>query len=113
MTKERIMAVFQDINMMYNNPNMYDGLSQMLDELIESSDKWIPVTERLPGMGKTVLVTNDGDEYFEKYGEGFKGKHVTIAYMTEDGWVFSDMDYDCQFICITAWQPLPKSYKGE
>lgn len=37
MTKERILLVFQDINQMYNNPNMYDGLSRMLDELIESS----------------------------------------------------------------------------
>ena len=37
MSKERILLVFQNINQMYNNPNMYDGLSRMLDELIESS----------------------------------------------------------------------------
>lgn len=37
MSKERILLVFQEINQMYNNPNMYDGLSRMLDELIESS----------------------------------------------------------------------------
>ena len=74
---------------------------------------WIPVTKKLPPMGETVLVTNDGDEYFRIHGEGFVGKNVTFAYMTEEGWSFSDINYDCQFMCITAWQPLPESYKGE
>lgn len=39
MTKERILLVFKDINQMYNNARMYDGLSQMLDELVEDSKK--------------------------------------------------------------------------
>ena len=76
-------------------------------------DNWIPVTKQLPPMGETVLVTNDGDEYFRIHGEGFVGKNVTFAYMTEEGWSFSDINYDCQFMCITAWQPLPDAYEGE
>lgn len=39
MTKEKILSVFEDINVMYNNPNMYDVLSKMLDKLVEDSKK--------------------------------------------------------------------------
>ena len=39
MTKEKILSVFEDINLMYNNPNMYDVLSKMLDKLVEDSKK--------------------------------------------------------------------------
>lgn len=35
MTKQKILDAFKDINAAYNNPNMYDSLSDMLDELIE------------------------------------------------------------------------------
>lgn len=34
MTKQKILDAFKDINAAYNNPNMYDSLSDMLDELI-------------------------------------------------------------------------------
>ena len=37
MTKEYILEVFKDINLMYNNPNMYDTLEHMLDELISQT----------------------------------------------------------------------------
>ena len=39
MTKGKILSVFEDINLMYNNPNMYDVLSKMLDKLVEDSKK--------------------------------------------------------------------------
>ena len=39
MTKEKILSVFEDINVMYNNPNMYDVLSKMIDKLVEDSKK--------------------------------------------------------------------------
>ena len=32
MTKKEILEYFKDINAMYNNPNMFDSLSHMLDE---------------------------------------------------------------------------------
>ena len=35
MTKQKILYAFKDINAAYNNPNRYDSLSDMLDELIE------------------------------------------------------------------------------
>lgn len=35
MTKQEILDYFKEINYMYNNPNMYDSLSHMIDELLE------------------------------------------------------------------------------
>ena len=46
MTKERILLVFKDINQMYNNARMYDGLSKMLDELVEDSKKSVEPEKR-------------------------------------------------------------------
>lgn len=36
MTKQEILDYFKDINEAYNNCNMFDSLSAMLDELMES-----------------------------------------------------------------------------
>ena len=54
MTKEKILSVFEDINLMYNNPNMYDVLSKMLDELVEDSKKSVE-PERKPGKWLKVV----------------------------------------------------------
>ena len=35
--KAKILEAFKDVNQMYNNCNMYDDLSGMLDELIEKA----------------------------------------------------------------------------
>lgn len=35
MTKAEILEHYKDINFMYNNPNEYDTLSHMIDEMIE------------------------------------------------------------------------------
>ena len=51
MTKEKILEFFKDINSAYNNCNMLDSLSGMLDELTEGQ-RWIPVSERLPENAK-------------------------------------------------------------
>ena len=39
MTKEEILDYFKDINGAYNNCNMHDDLSHMLDELLKEQDK--------------------------------------------------------------------------
>ena len=39
MTKEDILDYFKDLNDMYNNPNMLDDLSHMLDKLLEEQQK--------------------------------------------------------------------------
>ena len=41
MTKEDILDYFKDINDMYNNPNMLDDLSHMLDKLLKEQQEEI------------------------------------------------------------------------
>lgn len=79
----------------------------------ERTGRWIPCSERLPGIGKSVLVTDDGEEYFKEHGEGWTGQATTLAYMTEEGWEMCDINYDCQMNKITAWIPLPEPYREE
>lgn len=55
------------------------------------NDGWIPVDERLPEDGETVLCT-DGEDIF------------LVEYEASLDVGFGDMDW------ITAWQPLPEPY---
>lgn len=58
------------------------------------NDGWIPVGERLPEDGETVLCT-DGEDIF------------LVEYEASLDVGFGDMDW------ITAWQPLPEAYRPE
>ena len=59
--------------------------------------KWIPVEERLPEVGKFVLVT---DMYLDD---------VTIARF-DGAWEDQHGNWS-SFGCVTAWMPLPKPYE--
>ena len=91
-TKQELLNHFSDINEMYNNPFMYQTLSNMIDELLEQQPKaeWIPVNERLPEKaGKYLVTVKNGNVYAVVY-DAFSG----------------------QFQCAaTAWMPLPEPYK--
>ena len=68
----------------------------------ETSDKWIPCSERLPEEGVTVLCTEKGTQ------KVYVGWYLTIKNQYH-GWLDSDgfsMD-------VIAWMPLPEPYKGE
>jgi len=71
-----------------------------VEEIIHShmddaeNDGWIPVDERLPEDGETVLCT-DGEDIF------------LVEYEASLDVGFGDMDW------ITAWQPLPEAYRPE
>lgn len=69
--------------------------------------KWIPVTEALPGLNQVVLLTNDGEAYSDKHGEGFSGCY-TVPGMLNDDFEWETFGDDCQMIEITAWMPLPE-----
>ncbi len=90
---------------------MIEGIKHLPSVKQEPKTKWIPVSERLPGMNETVLVTDDGDAFFKEHGVGWIGQATTLAYMTEKGWEISDINYECQMNKITAWLPLPEPYK--
>ena len=79
------------------------------DEKVEtemSLPKWIPVSERLPNIGDTFLVTvmvgtrikTDVASNFGSYIDGF--------WDTFNDWI---EDEECH---VTAWMPLPTPYKG-
>lgn len=60
--------------------------------------RWIPVEERLPEVGKFVLVT---DMYLDD---------VTIARF-DGAWEDQHGNWS-SFGCVTAWMPLPERYRG-
>lgn len=86
-----------------------DALSVAISALQEPERKWIPVSERLPE-DKTAyyLVTlgNFGDFYV--YHE-----EIDIARWDRDHRKGKDSWHWCKERTVTAWMPLPESWKGE
>ena len=121
MTKEYILEVFKNINLMYNNPNMYDSLERMLDELIEEikeKPKWISCTERLPDYDKDVLLTYayDGSVFIGHRDKAIKYKTTgfrTFEKICVDEWVVEYEGYTHDFNAVSAWAELPEGYKKE
>lgn len=119
MTKEYILEVFKNINLMYNNPNMYDSLERMLDELIEEikeKTKWIPCTERLPDYDKDVLLTYayDGSVFIGHLYQAIEYKTTgfrTFEKIYVDQWVVEYEGYTHDFNAVSAWAELPEGYK--
>ena len=75
-----------------------------LPSVTSQEPKWIPVSERLPEENKTVIAST-------KY-----GVYSEARYTKEDGWEWayeSGADYWVELEYVTAWMPLPESYKGE
>lgn len=66
----------------------------------EHNNGWIPCRERLPEVEVAVLVTHQNG-------------NVQIAQLTKTG-TFVIYDEECGWfrIPVTAWMPLPQSYKG-
>ena len=88
MTKQEILDYFKDINALYNNPNMLDSLSNMIDELLKAKDinvptKWVSVKDRLPENDRFVLACNDDG-------------HMLVAQYIEETaqWQYKYTNYD-------------------
>ena len=110
MTKEYILEVFKNINLMYNNPNMYDSLERMLDELIEEIEekpKWIQCSELLPEYNQRVLVLEDtGYVFIAKRVKAEDNRLKEESWLDDDGYPFAFSN--CHII---KWMPLPEGYK--
>ena len=72
--------------------------------------RWIPVTERLPNVGDTYIVT------IEYKGE-FEGVDAADFVFTGDGYIDGKWDTlndwiedKPEFYHVTAWMPLPEPY---
>lgn len=75
---------------------------------IESADKWILCSERLPDEGKEVLISYDYDSFdIEMTPKRYLG--VMIGYYKDSEWWSSDEWTDG----VTAWYPLPEPWEGE
>ena len=86
----------------FKDYNSYSYLFNQVDTMPESKDDaephWIPVTERLPAMGKSVLMCDiDGDIY--------------LGHRTQCGYYYPDFCGD-RVKNVTAWCKLPEPYKG-
>ena len=131
MTKQEIHDYFKDINAMYNNPNMLDSLSNMIDELLKAKDinvttKWVSVKDSAPTIqdGQHGIIVCDAN----------KNVHLIrglIRMNADDGVIlyFDDSHSDCYWTIvsgkqpkyntlikgneITHWMPLPDPPKEE
>ena len=73
----------------------------MAIDILEQEPEWIPVTERLPEEGLTVLIfTESGDIEF---GQRDENKWEWLAESISDYWTRAEE--------VIAWQPLPEPYK--
>lgn len=104
-TREKLIELMKDTHV--NGAWHHWGYEESADHLIANGvtvQKWIPVTERLPEKGETVLV------YHADMGNW---QPVMEATLYEDGWL-TKFDFDpCENPNITHWMPLPEPPKED
>lgn len=76
----------------------------------EAAQRWIPVDERLPEVGESVLVTFSLIEKYSwvkiaRYGTPLYDEHNVCFYESDSEWG------DYEISGVTAWMPLPKPYE--
>jgi hypothetical protein len=80
-------------------PTEANRIMDAFDEYVESNEPhWIPVTERPPEVGKSVLIC-------DAYGD------ICLGHRTSSGYYFPDFCED-KIKDVRAWAELPEPYKG-
>ena len=103
--REKLIELLEEAEGLVNND--VPSLEQKADHLIASSvtiQKWIPVTERLPKEGESVLVFGYWHEKFQPL-MCYLSPHRKGEWFTT---VAGQQVYD-----VTHWMPLPEPPKGE
>ena len=87
-------------------------LNKIMDWL-EQQPRWIPVSERLPEKDKTVLLTICANSALYGFNENFVKVMCGSYSPCEDkrDWIVDEVRYYIDN--VTAWMPLPESYKKE
>lgn len=79
-------------------PNEANKIMDAFDEYVESNEPhWIPVTERPPEVGKSVMIC-------DAYGD------ICTGHRTNVGYYFPDFCGD-KIKDVRAWAELPEPYK--
>ena len=79
----------------------FDEAKQIVIEALEQEPKWIPVTERLPEEGLTVLILAENGHI--EFGQRDENKWEWLAESIADYWTEAEE--------VIAWQPLPEPYE--
>ena len=80
-------------------PTEANAIMDAFDEYVDSNEPhWIPVTERLPQTGESVMIC-------DAYGD------ICIGHRTMSGYYFPDF-CDDKIKDVRAWCELPEPYKG-
>ena len=81
----------------------------MAIKALQQEPKWIPVTERLPEIGDTVIISGKMKYKDDKDYEEFVDVaifEVTQRFETFNDWYEGQDEFE-----IVAWQPLPEPYE--
>lgn len=127
MTKQEILDYFKDINAMYNNPNMLDSLSNMIDELLKAKDinvptKWVSVKDRMPTEHISIFWPLYGRKEWNNAMWREQSDKVLMTVAFEDGTrlVTTGETHDGEWNTsisktlnpiVTHWTPLPEPPK--
>jgi len=104
MTKEKVIDILKGIKdgTAWLIPNIAEDGEKAIDIAIKAVEHhephWIPVTERLPEVGESVLIC-------DAYGD------ICIGHRTRSGYYFPDFCED-KIKDVRAWEELPEPYKG-
>lgn len=79
----------------------FDEAKQIVIEALGQEPKWIPVTERLPEEGLTVLILAENGHI--EFGQRDENKWEWLAESIADYWTEAEE--------VIAWQPLPEPYE--
>ena len=114
-TKQEVLDYFKDINAMYNNPNMLDSLSNMIDELLKAKDinvptKWISVKDKLPENNAVCLTYSPKGKM--RVAEAFLPSLLPNSKCDPmECWWSTHGSGGARFVAVTHWMPLPEPPK--